>query len=63
MKTWTPKSSGFRVEYNLYKVLGENRGDLVSEAIVLSLVLLCSTKEEEVSSEKTRRETSNGIAL
>lgn len=63
MKAWTPKSSDFRAEYNLYKVLGENRGDLVSEAVVLSFILLCAAKEEQVSSEKTCRKMSNGIAL
>lgn len=45
MKTWTPKHSGVRVEYNIYKVLEENRGDLVSEAAEVSTFMFSKIRE------------------
>ena len=58
MKTWKPKGSGFRVGYDPPKVLGGNRGDLMPEAVVLSLVLYVQKRRKSLQ-KKTHREKSN----
>lgn len=58
MKTWEPNSNSFWDEYNPQEVWGEDQGDLVFEAAVLSLVHLCSTQGKEVSSKKQCAEAS-----